>query len=281
MSNLEEHGVRIHPMAEVFPLIAGAGRDQLVVDIAAHGVMIPIVWSTDGGELVDGRNRLDVWLTLGRDIAECPSVVLGEGVDPVQFIVSANLARRQMTTAQKALTAARAMPIFMAAAALRQAATQFGGDGVTKNSQTVRSSDEAGQAFGVSRAYVDQARKLLDYPQFAKQVDEGLMNIPQALKALADSRETSDDGTYLRAEHVMQPSRETSITQADVLAWFRTADYEQAVTVSALIDGVMYKRANSVTPSPFTTDEKTAQQITKALEIADIRSNNSKDNAHA
>lgn len=191
-NRIEEAGVQVHPMAAAFPLISGHGRDQLVVDITAHGVVIPIVWSADGAELIDGRNRLDVWLYLGRDLAAIPSVRLGEDVDPIEFIVSANLARRQMNTAQKALTAARSMPIFMAAARLDQLA------GLKQNRSTKNcgtgggeAAERAGVAFGVNREYVNKARLILDYPAIADMIDSGDINIPQALQRISELRETT------------------------------------------------------------------------------------------
>lgn len=267
-------GLRVHALAETFPMICGEALIPFQTDIQLHGLRQPIVYSWDG-VLVDGRNRLNAWLYCGRSLETIPSITLDDDVDLDAYIISINIARRQMSTAQKALAAARAMPYYSG---------RHGGDRTQDcNPAGLKgeSAELAGAAFGVGSRNVYSARKLLDYPQFAKQVDEGSMNIQQALKALADSRESTHDESYLRAENVKQPERETTIGQSEILAWFRLNDYEQAAEVLALATSLMQARANSVTPSPFTTDEKTAQQITKALEIADIRSNNSKDNAHA
>lgn len=159
MSGLQ--GVRVNAMADVFPMI-GEEWSTFVADIAAQGIINPIVWSVDGEELVDGRNRLRAWLELGNDAETCPSRRLGADEDVFSFIVSANVARRSMNKGQLALAAARAFPLYAergreryaAAMAARGIAGPGAGGGFDAR-------DEAGRAFRVGAKTVDRARKLL------------------------------------------------------------------------------------------------------------------------
>jgi hypothetical protein len=49
--------LKVHPAAELFPLMAEAELDELAADIAKNGLRSPIVlWAADNGECVlDGR----------------------------------------------------------------------------------------------------------------------------------------------------------------------------------------------------------------------------------
>jgi hypothetical protein len=108
----------IHPAAELFPLMSSEELRELGADIKANGLKNPIVlWFPDHEsnkpELLDGRNRLDAM-----DAAGIPVVCddwRGGGThqlqvnwrevyaptDPHAYVISANIRRRHLTTAQK------------------------------------------------------------------------------------------------------------------------------------------------------------------------------------
>lgn len=95
----------IHPYAAVFPMLVEDDLDALAEDIKANGLQSPIVLDDDG-VLVDGRNRLAACERAG----VIPTFTVLDG-DPVTFIVSANLQRRDLTAGMKAYYAVAAFQL--------------------------------------------------------------------------------------------------------------------------------------------------------------------------
>ena len=91
-----------HPVAEAFPMMAGADFDRLVDDIRSHGLREPI-WLDGEGRILDGRNR-DLACRLA---AVLPAYRVYDGGDPTAFVVSLNLHRRHLSESQRAMVAAR------------------------------------------------------------------------------------------------------------------------------------------------------------------------------
>lgn len=140
--------MQFHEVAEIFPLMEGAAFDALVADIKQHGLLEP-VWTLDG-KIIDGRNRFRACEAIGIT----PKIRPWTGDDPVDFVLSMNLHRRQMTKSQCALAAAKAVKL------------QRGGDrGNQYTGGKVQTCtlplDDAAKAFGVSRSQVCNARKVL------------------------------------------------------------------------------------------------------------------------
>ena len=94
---------RAHPAAKVFPLLKDDGIDLLAEDIKDKCLQsaVAIQKTKDGDYLVlDGRNRLRACELVGVE----PDVRhVGPRVDPVKFIVSANLQRRHQSASQRAM----------------------------------------------------------------------------------------------------------------------------------------------------------------------------------
>ena len=95
----------VHPMAEVFPMMTDDELNDLSADIKEHGQLHPII-ADDSGILIDGRNR---WEACKRADVE-PWIEALNGHDPTALIVSANLARRNLTKGQKAMALALIYP---------------------------------------------------------------------------------------------------------------------------------------------------------------------------
>ena len=100
----------VHPACDLLPPMTEGELRELGDDIKRHGLHTPVVIFTDqeGTEyLLDGRNRLGAM-----EIVGLPVVIDGElnpdivhkisgNVDPVAWVLSANLLRRHLTNEQK------------------------------------------------------------------------------------------------------------------------------------------------------------------------------------
>lgn len=93
--------MKVHPVADLFPMLPDDELADLAADIKANGLQSPIV--VKDKVLIDGRNRLAACEMAGVE----PEYVEMNGSDPVAFILSANLARRHMSKGQRAMAAAR------------------------------------------------------------------------------------------------------------------------------------------------------------------------------
>lgn len=90
-----------HRFANIFPLIQGSDFDGLVSDIKSHGLREKIVLFE--GAILDGRNRYRACQAAGIE----PATELFSGDNPLAFVISKNLKRRQLKDSQRALVAAR------------------------------------------------------------------------------------------------------------------------------------------------------------------------------
>lgn len=115
--------LRVHPAAELFPLMSEAELRELAEDIKANNLVDPVVvWADDNGDLflIDGRNRLDAMALAGiLGVDDCGilfNVKTGEpvymvsfpdqkpcviGGDPYAIALSLNVRRRHLNAEQK------------------------------------------------------------------------------------------------------------------------------------------------------------------------------------
>ena len=119
---------KVHPAADVFPMMSDEELAALGEDIKANGLRTPItLWAcgkNESGEtvylLLDGRNRMEALNRRGLNLGGlprsefCPSnllegdktypglVFLPNDVDPVAFVISANIHRRHLPKQQQA-----------------------------------------------------------------------------------------------------------------------------------------------------------------------------------
>ena len=156
--------LEFHPLANIFPLIEGAEFDNLVADVAPHGVHEPI-WIFEG-KILDGRNRYRAAQQAGVD---CPMREY-MGDDPVRFVISLNLKRRHLTTSQRAMIAARL-------ATLRQGArTDLSPIGEMSQQQ-------AAEILNVGKRTVERATEVRDSddPNLIEAVERGEISVSGAV----------------------------------------------------------------------------------------------------
>src|SRR4051812_12863246 len=142
----------VHPAAEAFAMLPDDELQTLAEDIKAKGLYHPIVLSPDGTELVDGRNRLAACAIAG---VEPRFDRLPKGADPRDYIVSANINRRDLTKGQKALALALIYP----------EAPDKGGRGKKRSAEIAE----------VSATRVRQARTIISHPDLVDMVKSGSM----------------------------------------------------------------------------------------------------------
>lgn len=92
---------KVHPVAEMFPLIAEGSRawEDLVESMKTVGQVEPIV--LDGDTLIDGRNRLRVCEVLNIVPRSVQWSTLGCKGEQAEWIAAKNLERRHLTDEQK------------------------------------------------------------------------------------------------------------------------------------------------------------------------------------
>jgi site-specific DNA-methyltransferase (adenine-specific) len=84
----------------------------LKADIGAQGVLVPIVFDADTGEVIEGHHRLRAWTELragGVRVPDYPKQMLRfeSDDDRLAFVLAANLFRRHLTRSQRAEIVAR------------------------------------------------------------------------------------------------------------------------------------------------------------------------------
>src|SRR5262245_53202264 len=94
---------KVHPAADVFPMMSDEELAELGADIMKNGLQHPIIWwdRFDGERiLIDGRNRIEAMERIGIKPEWCFKVHYGD--DPTARIISLNIRRRHLTKQQQA-----------------------------------------------------------------------------------------------------------------------------------------------------------------------------------
>jgi ParB-like chromosome segregation protein Spo0J len=88
----------VHPVADLFPMLADDELAELAEDIRQRGLLQPIVLDADG-RVLDGRNRLAACELAG----VTPDFVGYHGDDPGGYALAVNVQRRNLTKGQRAM----------------------------------------------------------------------------------------------------------------------------------------------------------------------------------
>lgn len=148
-----------HPASGLFPLMGGVELQNLADDIRAHGLLEPVVLYE--GQVLDGRNRLRACELAGVE----PQTIEwdAQGASPTEWVVSKNLHRRHLTTAQRAALALDLLPHLEAEAEKRRMAGLKRGDEQPVSPETDergRSDEKAADLVGVGRSTVAAAKAI-------------------------------------------------------------------------------------------------------------------------
>ncbi len=202
----------IHPAAEIFPAMSDDEYRDLVEDIRKNGLR-EAVWIDADGAIVDGRHRVRACDELGVQYA----TRVCADVDIVAFVVSLNLHRRSLTPSQRAMCAARSREIFDAEAKERQVEGQERGRQSQKGlvvkvppTNSLKSRDAAGKAFGVGGSSVERATRVLQQgtPELVEAVDKGQISVHTAVQLVELPAEQQREEIIKRPYNAKRATRE-------------------------------------------------------------------------
>lgn len=150
-----------HSAASLFPLLGETALAELADDIRANGLINPIILDREN-LILDGRNRYLACLVAGVE----PRFEIYEGDDPLGFVVSLNVKRRNLSKQQLAIAAARAWKqaedegrtLQSGETARRPSSPKVGEPDLITDARS-----HFGAMFGVSKNLANMARRVLDY----------------------------------------------------------------------------------------------------------------------
>ena len=143
-----------HEAANVFPLLQGEQLKALADDIAENGLQ-EAIWLHEDGSILDGRNRFRACKIAGVE----PRFQTYEGSDPLGFVLSLNLHRRHLTSAQKAALAVD-VEAYEAEAAKQRQGTRTDITEKIPESEFSESREKAAQKVGTNPRYVSDAKRI-------------------------------------------------------------------------------------------------------------------------
>lgn len=228
----------IHPAADLFPMMGGEAFEEFVKDVQQNGVREPIIiWK---GQLLDGRNRSAACLRLGMNPLDYACDLESEDVDPVAYVLSANLHRRHLDTTDKAKVALAVERIYAAEAKERQRdAGKTHGRGKGKLPEKLPepikgdSRDKAAEAVGISGRTLSDAKRVYESgnEEIIKAVDKKEMSISKAAKAIAPAKVEKEKPpepkprAVAKPEDRPEPPEESHDYDYPVVKAFAAADY--------------------------------------------------------
>lgn len=165
---------KIHAYAEMFPEMTGEEFDRLCKDIEANGQRTPI--DLYNNVILDGRNRYKACLKLGIVPKTRPCFPS----DPLDFVLSANLSRRHLTTSQRAMLGAKLREMQRATKADILSTLNYSEQmDLTPETQIcVLSNEEIAKVVNVSERSIATANKILEEtPEKVKDIETGKITL--------------------------------------------------------------------------------------------------------
>jgi len=183
MDTFVANQITYHPASSIFELLDGPDFDALVKDIEDHGLRMPI-WLHPDGSILDGRNRYRA--CIAADVEPQFETWEGDG-SAADFVWSLNFTRRHLDGGAKQMAAGRYSVELEREARERQVAA--GTANITGKSSSIeddlafgRSVEKAAEKFGIGRATVDRAVKVLKdgVPELGRLVEQDHVSVSAA-----------------------------------------------------------------------------------------------------
>ena len=186
---------KVHPLADMFPMLDAEAHAALVADIKENGLLEPGVLLNDG-TLLDGRNRRLACETAGVEMRW----QVYEGEDELTYVISKNVHRRHLNPGQRAMIGFELLEVFEARAKARQVAAgvafgkgaKVGADPhqpiddtpatpAAKKQRGLRAVDEAAKLVDSTGRAIARAKRVMEKaPELAAQVAAGTLALEAA-----------------------------------------------------------------------------------------------------
>lgn len=180
----------VHPYADKFPMLPADELSHLAESIRANGLRQPVVVTLDG-LVLDGRNRAAACAQVGIE----PETVVYEGEDLAEYVIDANVTRRNMSTGARA----------MASALVYEAAGQ------RENGRWKRDSVQGANGDSSTSGWIKALRNAGVVMDYAYELAEQVVAGDVALDAAYQQAKTVKDG----AEHEKVRAREQATRERD------------------------------------------------------------------
>lgn len=247
-----------HPAADIFPMMGKDALEDLKTDILAHGQREYAVLFE--GKIIDGRNRYRACCELG---IECEFSELEECDDPIQYVLSANLHRRHLTTSQRSQVAARARETYDQQAKERQKRKPKSVVENLPQQNRGRARDAAGRALGVSGKMVDLAGKVVrqGIPELIDAVDHSFISTTHAAKIaeLPKQQQAAVIKEELDAKRSNKRRKSKPKSRDKHSAWHEFEQY--MMNLAGIEDGLLAKYGRSVARMVASPDWDSARNV--------------------
>jgi ParB-like nuclease domain len=253
-------GYPFHPASNLFPLMSQEELSDLAADIKANGLQQPI-WLYES-QILDGRNRALACDHLGIS----PTFADYRGTDPLQFVVSLNLKRRHLSTAQRAFIADQLKESLAEQAALRMRAG-VAPDPMEKSPQGA-TRDLAGTMVGVSGKAVDAAHVVKEKgaPELVEATQRGEIRLFNASTLATLPKEEQVETLRQGPERVKEAVKSLSQARKPTT----TGNSGQTGSAPAVKDAGHTKRSASAIVNE--TPKALAKRLVKDLGLMEARS---------
>ena len=214
-----------HPQADMFPLIEGKEREELLQSIRANGITQKIAIDKNG-LIVDGRNRMSCFIELranGEEV-KSPNIELIADKSIAPYVMAANIHRRHLTKQQRAAIIALTTEKMSKAESTRLAGKASGKvRGVSETndsekSESFKTDTERAKDAGVSQDLITEARK--QPTEVLEAIIKGEAKLPTKAKAPATRKPKLDK---VLAEAIKQHSDKLALFK-EVWAALSTAE---------------------------------------------------------
>lgn len=173
--------MKVHDIAKLFPILPSREMKDLRSDIAANGIVVPILVNKKRDTILDGRNRWMIANELKLNEEQVPMETFeGEDEDIPSEILSRNIFRRHLSDDQRITLLAKVLaPKLQEEATARK--TKKGSFGADKAGPKGTVAAQLAKAGKTSKHKAEQALKV-NKAGFAEEVIEGKTKLGKAAK---------------------------------------------------------------------------------------------------